>query len=278
MDKVVGLVKTMKNIIGKFINYQTDPSFYDLQRISVEVSEEDNLRSMHIGNDTVQSKMSLKDPYQLQLNYTKVISLVLIFTPDPENIIFLGLGGASLQKFFFKNCKKSKLKTIEINKQVINVAKSFFNIPKSNRFEIIHGDGVEYLNDSKEIYDLIISDAFDDQGIPDIFCDEYYYNLCHARLSKKGIFIINFWGSDPKSKNYIKKIRKVFNNQVLFAAADRPGNIIVFAFKSLPKELRLNYLKKEVKRFEKISDISLMVFFNRLLESAESTTGHRLNF
>jgi hypothetical protein len=37
----------MKNIIGKFFNYRADPSFYDFAKISVEVSEKDNLRSMH---------------------------------------------------------------------------------------------------------------------------------------------------------------------------------------------------------------------------------------
>jgi len=40
----------IKKIIGKFFNYQTDPSFYDLDKVSVEVSERDNIRSLHIGN------------------------------------------------------------------------------------------------------------------------------------------------------------------------------------------------------------------------------------
>ena len=90
----------IKKIIGKFFNYQTDPSVYDLDKVSVEVSERDNIRSLHIGNDTIQSSMNLDDPFGLQLNYTKVMALVLIFKANPEDILFVGLGGASLQKFF----------------------------------------------------------------------------------------------------------------------------------------------------------------------------------
>lgn len=268
----------MKNIIGKFFNYRTDPSFYDFAKISVEVSEKDNLRSMHIGNDTIQSAMHLKNHNQLVLNYTKVIALSLIFNPNPAKILFLGLGGGSLQKFFFKYCEKSFTKTIEINPQVIQVAKSYFFIPDSDRLEIIHDDGVDYLNNHKDTYDLIVSDAFDDDGLPDIFKEEKYYELCHSRLTKNGIFVINLWGSDPKSKLYIKKIKMIFNNQVLFAAADNPGNVIVFAFKTLPKELRVEQLKEQVKSLENKTSEDLMIFYNRLIESAPSINGHRLNF
>ena len=207
-----------------------------------------------------------------------MIALSLIFNPNPAKILFLGLGGGSLQKFFFKYCEKSFTKTIEINPQVIQVAKSYFFIPDSDRLEIIHDDGVDYLNNHKDTYDLIVSDAFDDEGLPDIFKEEKYYELCHSRLTKNGIFVINLWGSDPKSKLYIKKIKMIFNNQVLFAAADNPGNVIVFAFKTLPKELRVEQLKEQVKSLENKTSAALMIFYNRLIESAPSINGHRLNF
>jgi len=268
----------MKKIIGKFFNYRNDPTFYDFSKIAVEVSERDNIRSMHIGSKTVQSSMSLKNHNRLVLNYTKVIVLCLIFNPAPSKVLFLGLGGGSLQKFFFQYCEKTFLRTLEINPQVIQVARSFFYLPDSERSEIISDDGVDYLSNKKGTYDIIISDAFDDEGLPDAFREEQYYELCHSRLTKKGIFIINLWGSDPKSKTYIKKIKKIFNNQVLFAAADNPGNLIVFAFRAPPKELRVDQLKERVKYLEDLTDTALMLFYNRLIESASSINGHRLNF
>ena len=268
----------IKKIIGKFFNYQTDPSFYDLDKVSVEVSEWDNIRSLHIGNDTIQSSMNLDDPFGLQLNYTKVMALVLIFKANPDDVLFVGLGGASLQKFFYKYCEKTTFKTLEIHPHVIQVAKSFFHCPEDKRMEIINTDGVAYLNDHNESYDLIISDAFDESGLPDIFRSDDYYQLCFERLKRKGIFLINFWGSDLKTKTYIKKIKKIFDNRVLFAAADNPGNIIVMAFKEEPKDLMINSLKEKVLAIENKTSENLMIFFNRLIDSAESKQGHRINF
>jgi len=38
---------------------------------SVEVSEKDGIRSLHLGSETVQSSMKLADPTELVLSYTR---------------------------------------------------------------------------------------------------------------------------------------------------------------------------------------------------------------
>ena len=50
-----------------------------------------------------------------------------------------------------------------------------------------------------EIFDIFLSDAFDEYGIPDVFTTEEYFSLCKSRLSERGIFIINLWGSDTNT-------------------------------------------------------------------------------
>ncbi len=48
-------------------------------------------------------------------------------------------------------------------------------------------------------YDLFLSDAFEEYGLPEVFCTLAYFESCKNILSDEGIFVINLWGSDPKT-------------------------------------------------------------------------------
>jgi hypothetical protein len=50
------------------------------------------------------------------------------------------------------------------------------------------------------------------------------------------------------------------------------------AFKEEPKDLMINSLKEKVLAIENKTSERLMIFFNRLIDSAESKQGHRINF
>ena len=271
-------MSTPKKIISKLFGYYNSPSFNELQQVPVEVSEMNGIRSLHIGTDTAQSSMQINDPFYLELNYTKVIALSMLFNATPSNILTIGLGGGSLPKFYFKYCPSSKITVLELHPQVISAAYTYFNLPKDPRLNVLQGDGIKYLVDSNKTYDILLSDAFDEYGIPDVFTTNEYFFLCKSKLSSQGIFIINLWGSDSNTPTYINRIKKVFNNLVLTAPSANPGNIIVVGFKNTPKELRISELKKKIKFLEKEIGIELMLYFNRLIESNTSVNAHRLNF
>ena len=135
IKKMIGLVSEKKP--------QREGSFDEM---NVDMSESNDVRSMHIGSPTIQSSMRISDPYHLELGYTQIMALTAIFLDKPKDLLFVGLGGAAIQKFFYKWYKKANCLTIEINPSAINVAKQFFKIPiSSKRFKIIQDDGIEYI-------------------------------------------------------------------------------------------------------------------------------------
>ena len=267
-----------KKIISKLFGYHNSPSFNELQQVPVEISERNGIRSLHIGTDTTQSSMNIKDPYYLELNYTKAMALSMLFSPAPENILIIGLGGGSMPKFYFKHCQKCSITVLEVHQQVISAAYTYFELPNDSRLNVVKGDGISYMVDNNAIYDILLSDAFDEYGIPDVFTTEEYFSLCKSRLSERGIFIINLWGSDTNTPSYINKIKKIFNNLVLSVPSGNPGNMIVMAFKNTPNEVRIPELKDKIKLLEKKIGLELMVYFNRLIESNTSIDAHRLKF
>ena len=183
-----------------------------------------------------------------------------------------------MPKFFYRQAKQSITTVLELNPQVIHVARCYFNIPDTKRFNIIHGDGINFMTNDQGLYDILLSDAFDDIGLPEFFCTTEYFSICRSRLSPHGIFMINLWGSDPKTTLFIDRIRSVFDERVLFAAAGNPGNIIVFAFNNEPSELRIAPLKLRIKELEKKFGFNLMVYFNRLIESNAAGNARRIKF
>ena len=250
-------------------------SFEDMQ---VEVSEQDGVISMHIGSITIQSSMRLDNPYHLELDYTQAMSMAALFLENPKEILCIGLGGGTMPKFFYRLFAKTKLTILELNPKVIQIAKHFFKLPISKRFNILQGDGIQYIKDVDKKYDLLISDAFEDYGLPDEFCTISYFESCRNVLSEKGVFMINLFGSDPKTPLYRDRINLVYDQQVLYVESSKPGNVIVFAFNEKNVEYTIDILRQKIKSLEINYGLDLMLYFSRLIKNNKRGTSKKIRF
>ena len=250
-------------------------TFEDMQ---VEVSEQDGVISMHIGSITIQSSMRLDNPYHLELDYTQAMSMATLFLENPKEILCIGLGGGTMPKFFYRLFAKTKLTILELNPKVIQIAKHFFKLPISKRFNILQGDGIQYIKDVDKKYDLLISDAFEDYGLPDEFCTISYFESCRNVLSEKGVFMINLFGSDPKTPLYRDRINLVYDQQVLYVESSKPGNVIVFAFNEKNVEYTIDILRQKIKSLEINYGLDLMLYFSRLIKNNKRGTSKKIRF
>lgn len=60
------------------------------------LSEQDGVRSLHLGGSMVQSAMRIAAPNELELVYTQCMMGFLLFHPKPGHVLMIGLGGGSL--------------------------------------------------------------------------------------------------------------------------------------------------------------------------------------
>ena len=237
----------------------------NLKKLPVEISETDRFRSLHLETDSIQSSMDISDPIHLTLKYTQVTVLLLLFKRHPTNITILGLGAGSLTKFFFYFCARTKLQTIEINRQVINVARMMFEVPKdTSRHKVIEQDAMEFLT-KKNKHEVLISDLFDGYGIPKQFTQKKYFQICHDRITKQGIFIINLWGSDKNTPRYIKELKDIFSKAIV-VESDDPGNIMVFCFKEHFKFSSNKQMEYRLKLLQAKINFDLNFFYKRMLK------------
>lgn len=234
---------------------------------SVDVSETDGVRSLHLGSETIQSAMRIRTPNALELTYTRGMMCFLLFNSTVKQVLSIGLGGGSLAKYMHAYCPDIVSTVVEINPKIIQVARSqFYLCDNDERLEVIEGDGLVYLAEHPESADVLLLDAFDSNGIPPDFCSLEFFDRCARALTMNGIFAINLWGSDKNFGVYLQRIEQSFKKRVLLLPTGNPGNIVVFGFNKTPSNMTITGLRERAKNLEDVHNIEFNHFVARLIE------------
>lgn len=243
---------------------------------SVDVSEIDGVRSLHLGNDTVQSAMRINTPYALELAYSRGMMCVLLFSNAVKDVLAIGLGGGSVPKYIHQYLPEITTRIIEVNPQVIRIARSHFQLPENDeRLEVIEGDGVLYLAENPNSTQVLMIDVFDSHGIPADVGSQAFFDDCAAALKSDGMMAMNLWGSDRNFDMYLQRIEQSFNQRVLILPTGRPGNIVVFGFRRTP-DLRWTTLRERAKALESTHKIEFLEFVEKLREHNPNTNNRLL--
>lgn len=229
------------------------------------VSEHGNIRSLHLGTPTIQSSMNILQPSELVLSYSRAMMSWLLFAETlPQHILQIGLGGGSFARWLHEKLPETKQTAIEINPQVIHIARTSFCLDfEGSHFQIIEADGAEYVQILQQQTDLIMVDGFDGVQIVDELVGEPFFHDCRTALRENGIFVSNWWSGDKRYPLFLQRLKQVFEQRVLQVPATTHGNVAVLAFQAAP-ELDLEKLKK---RAEKLSAQYDLDFFRMLFDA-----------
>jgi spermidine synthase len=218
---------------------------------SVEISEQDGIRYLHLGSATIQSGMRVNDPDDLVLAYTRSMMAFLLFAPEPQRVVSVGLGGGSVNKWIYRHFPQAEQVAIELNPRVIAVARQYFQVPADNaRLKVIQADGARWVAEHWDSADVVLVDGYDGQSHAAELATPEFYSAVARALRRDGILAVNLWGSDPQFDEYVRRIEAAFEGQVACVPALQKGNIIVLAFKRRPLSLRWDELRERAKLLE----------------------------
>lgn len=253
--------------IGRFLQRDSEGA------TSVDISEMDGVRALHLGNATVQSAMRLSAPYELELTYTRGMMCFLLFSDAVQSAVVLGLGGGSIPKYIHKHLPRMRVTAVELNPAVLAAARGQFLLPQDDeRLSVVLGDGVHYIRENPACTDVLLLDAYDAKGLPGELSSQEFYDSCAEALTDKGILAVNLWGSDKNFDVYLQRIEQSFDGRVLMLPTGRPGNIIIFAFKSHVGDLRWKSLRERAKDLQSDLRIEFLEFVERLRDSNVNTS------
>ena len=213
---------------------------------SIAVSESWGVRTLHVGGEAIQSAMRIDDPYALALDYTRCMMAFLLFHPRPRRALMIGLGGASLPKFFHKNLKSTHVRAVELDPRVVAIARERFALPKEVEVEV--ADGAEAL--APQCCDVLVVDAYHDElHVPKLASAEFY-DAAWLALDEPGALVVNYMNDDPKLDTYLRRLERSFGGTVLAMPALYDPNILAFAFKGIEAAVSWKTLRERAEKLE----------------------------
>ena len=230
---------------------------------SIAVSDARGLRTLHVGGEAIQSAMRLDDPHALALDYTRCMMAFLLFHPEPREALMIGLGGASLPKFFHKNLRGTKVRVVELDPRVVAAARQHFALPPDDaRLTVEIGDGADALY--PECCDLLVVDAYHDElHVPKLATAEFY-DAAFLALREPGALVVNFMDDDPKFDQYLQRLERAFGGAVLAMPALYDPNIAVFALKGVEERISWAALRARAQKLEARLGLPFTRYVSRL--------------
>lgn len=159
--------------------------------------------------------------------YHEMIAHLPLFAhPCPEKVLVIGGGDGGTVREVLKHNTVKQVDFVEIDEEVYKVSKKYFKtlttgLEKDKRLRFLFGDGIKFVAETKEKYDVILIDSTDPSDISGgLFTDEFYRNAKRT-LNKNGIIVAQ--SEDPFYDELIinklhKRLKTIFNIVRLYLA------------------------------------------------------------
>lgn len=142
----------------------------------------------------------------------------------PKRLLQLGGGAFTLPAVLVKEDKDLQLDVVEIDGELPDISRRYFDLRPNRRMTIYIKDGNQYVAEAEHAYDMIIMDVFDDAAIPAAFQTEAFIRNLRLRCTKQGIVAMNVIGSLQGMGSSVLRLlhgrlRDVFPTVQIFPAA-----------------------------------------------------------
>ena len=130
---------------------------------------------------------------ELVFDYTKKIMSLIDAVPNKDKILILGGGAYTLPEAVGKKYPKSQIDVIEIDPELREVSKKYFNYDEPANVRAISMDARAFLHEAKGAqYDIAVIDVYgNDVSIPFVFTTHEYTAELKAALKDSGIVVAN---------------------------------------------------------------------------------------
>ena len=214
----------------------------------VSVSDDGEVRHLHLGTPWIQGSMRVDDPFALELEYVQRMMAWLLFV-EPTSVtkrhaMQLGLGAGAITKFCHKKLRLCAT-AIELNPQVLAVCRQWFKLPPDGaKLRVVLADAAEEIKNPMWLgtVDALAVDLYDHEAAAPVLDSPDFYADCRALLQDDGCMTVNLFGRSSSYERSLKSMASAFGEDALWAfKPTREGNTVVLAQRtpSRPKRAEL---------------------------------------
>jgi spermidine synthase len=177
--------------------HQVESQFNDVLLVT---EDPHGLRTLRFRtNGARQSVVKPGDPDHLAVRYIQAFPVGLLWQPQPQRILIVGLGGGSIAMFLHKHLPGASIDAVELDPAVVAVARSHFGLITDARLQVHVGDGRAFIEQARPGYDLILLDAYGRDGFPLALATQEFLRAVQRALSAEGVVLSNVWSRQHNS-------------------------------------------------------------------------------
>jgi spermidine synthase len=170
-----------------------------------------------------QSVVKPGDPDHLELPYARTALAGLALCEDPRRILVVGLGGGTLPSFLRKHYPNVRIDVVDIDPEVVEVAKKFFGFREDPGMQAHVDDGRRFIENIREpVYDVIFLDAFGTDSVPAHLTTHEFLRAVRRAVMPDGVVVGNVWSrsSNPLYDSMVRTYQEAFDELFIL---DVPG-------------------------------------------------------
>ena len=188
----------------------------------IDVEVKGDYKTLYFNRNFVQGRTHKSG--KLAVHYMKEIVKVFDHVVDVRHVLLLGLGAGNLHTYLLKKYPKLHIDTIEINPEVVQVAKKHFNLPNTKRLRIFTEDVKKFIQEVHN-YDIVIVDVYDENG--QVMLDDRW-------VKKQGkVIVYNSLVCKDTYKSYITQLNTLYDRvheEYIPELTSEPYNHIAYCF------------------------------------------------
>ncbi len=164
----------------------------DYQRL--EIYETEGFGKLLVLDGTIQLVEVGEESY-----HEVLVHPVMLAHPNPRRVLVIGGGDGGTLREVLRHKTVEKAIMVEIDEGVVEASYLYLDVAKElleklikgeePRAELVIGDGVKYLREAAENFDVIIVDSTDPVGPAKLLFSTEFYKTAYEKLNERGFFI-----------------------------------------------------------------------------------------
>jgi spermidine synthase len=199
----------------------------------IYVFRQGSLMHLRFGRRTgiYQTSVDTGNPRRHVHEYTELAMCGLLYNPNPDSILVLGLGGGVIPRTMRRHFPDARIDVAEIDPDIPPIAKRYFGFEEDEKLQVHVNDGRTYIKrllrrETIPRYDYIVLDAFTSEYIPFHLMTREFLREVGGVLAADGVVVANVFYTNRLADAELATFLDVFDRCQVFIGA-RSGNAML---------------------------------------------------
>jgi spermidine synthase len=159
--------------------------------------------------------------------------LGVVYAEPYSRMVHIGVGAGNMAGYAVRTFPSVVVHAVDIDRHAVELAARHFGLAPHPRLHVHVEDGRQWLEASRETFDVVMLDAYDDASIPPSLMDDGFFALVARRLAPAGVVMQNVYRPVVDEPRLLAAMRASFPSVDVYMVRD---SAVLAAYRGPPRE------------------------------------------